>query len=97
MKLFPFKRIIAIYTFTFILLFNNPLIAQINYPVFVTDSLDFTSSNLPIVRIETYGATIVDEYRIEAHMGIIDNGEGNRNNGDKRRKHSKDANAKALS
>jgi hypothetical protein len=39
----------------------------------------FTSSNLPIVVIDTHGQTIVDEPKITADMGIIDNGEGVRN------------------
>lgn len=34
----------------------------------------FTSSNLPIVVINTNGGTIVDDPKIEASMGIIDNG-----------------------
>lgn len=36
----------------------------------------FTSSNIPIVVIETDTLEIVDEYRIVANMGIINNGEG---------------------
>jgi len=39
----------------------------------------FTSSNLPIVVIDTRGQTIADEPKITADMGIIDNGEGVRN------------------
>ena len=42
--------------------------------------LDFTSSNLPIVVIDTQGNTIPDEPKITVRMGIIDNGPGNRNN-----------------
>lgn len=41
---------------------------------------DFTSSNLPIVIIDTYGQTIHNEPRIIAGMKIIYNGPGNRNN-----------------
>jgi hypothetical protein len=37
------------------------------------------SSNLPIIVINTSGQTIVDEPKITASMGIIDNGEGMRN------------------
>lgn len=37
---------------------------------------DFQSSNLPIVLIDTYGQTIMDEPDIVAGMQIIDNGEG---------------------
>jgi hypothetical protein len=39
----------------------------------------FTSSNLPIVVINTNGQEIPDEYKITADMGIIYNGEGVRN------------------
>jgi subtilisin-like proprotein convertase family protein/spore coat protein CotH len=39
----------------------------------------FTSSNLPIVVINTAGQTIPDDPKIFVHMGIIDNGPGNRN------------------
>jgi hypothetical protein len=38
------------------------------------------SSNLPIIKIDTYGASIADEPKISAFMGIIDNGPGQRNN-----------------
>jgi hypothetical protein len=40
---------------------------------------DFTSSDLPIVFIDTYGQEIPDEPKILAHMGIIYNGEGEMN------------------
>ncbi len=43
-------------------------------------SQTFTSSNLPIVIIETNGGTIVDEPKITATMKIINNGPGKRNN-----------------
>ncbi len=39
-----------------------------------------TSSNLPIVVINTNGQTIPDEPKIDASMGIINNGDGVRNN-----------------
>ena len=40
----------------------------------------FTDSNLPIVVLTTVnGQTIVDDPRVVSHMGIIDNGFGNRN------------------
>lgn len=42
--------------------------------------VSFTSSNLPIVVINTHGQQIVDDYKIIADMGIIYNGEGVRNN-----------------
>lgn len=41
---------------------------------------NFTSSNLPIVIINTNGQVIVDEPKIPADMGIIYNGPGIRNN-----------------
>jgi hypothetical protein len=41
--------------------------------------VDFSSSDVPILVIETNGQEIPDEPRIVAEMGIIDNGEGNRN------------------
>src|SRR5688572_25522743 len=40
----------------------------------------FTSSNLPIIVINTNGEPIVDDPKILADMGIIFNGDGNRNN-----------------
>jgi hypothetical protein len=43
-------------------------------------SQSFTSSNLPIIVINTNGQTIVDEPKITADMGIIYNGPGVRNN-----------------
>ena len=45
-----------------------------------SSSVNFTSSNLPIVVINTHGQTIPDEPKITADMGIIYNGEGVRNN-----------------
>jgi spore coat protein CotH len=45
----------------------------------VSDSLNFTSSNLPIVVINTHGQEIPDEPKIMTEMGIIYNGEGVRN------------------
>lgn len=42
--------------------------------------VQFTSSNLPIIVINTNGGTIVDDPKIVANMGIIDNGPGQRNN-----------------
>ena len=54
----------------FILLFFTQSFAQV----------DFTSSNLPIVVINTNGQTILDEPKIVASMGIIYKGVGIRNN-----------------
>lgn len=44
------------------------------FPLLSFSQVDFTSSNLPIVIIETNGKDIVDEPRIVADMKIIDNG-----------------------
>ena len=43
-------------------------------------TVNFTSSNLPILIIDTHGQEIADDYRITADMGIIYNGPGQRNN-----------------
>ena len=42
--------------------------------------VNFTSSNLPIIVINTHGQVILDEPKIAADMGIIANGPGVRNN-----------------
>lgn len=44
-----------------------------------SQNINFTSSNLPIVIINTFGQEIPDDYKINARMGIIYNGEGVRN------------------
>lgn len=41
--------------------------------------IDFTSSNLPILMIDTHGAAIIDPRRIPADLKIIYNGKGKRN------------------
>lgn len=51
----------------------------LSLPGFGQAPVNFTSSNLPIVVINTNGQTIVDEPKIPAQMGIIDNGPGIRN------------------
>lgn len=43
-------------------------------------SVNFTSSDLPIVIIDTHGQDILDDPKITADMKIIDNGPGVRNN-----------------
>ena len=53
----------------FILVVQAPLHAQ-----------TFSSSNLPIIIINTNGQSIVDDPKITADMGIIFNGENIRNN-----------------
>lgn len=50
-------------------------------PAFAQE-VEFTSSNLPIVIINTNGGEIVDDPKIVVDMGIIDNGPGVRNNVD---------------
>ena len=50
----------------FLLLLNIPILAQV----------DFTSSNIPIIIIETDGQEILDEPRIIANMKTIDKGKG---------------------
>lgn len=41
---------------------------------------NYSSSDLPIVSLNTFGQTIMDDPKITVHMGIIDNGPGIRNN-----------------
>ena len=45
-------------------------------PLNLFPQINFTSSNIPIIIIETSGQEIIDDTRIISHMGIIDNGEG---------------------
>ncbi len=47
---------------------------------FAIAQVDFTSSDHPIIVINTNGNTIVDEPKVEAEMGIINNGPGQKNN-----------------
>ncbi|MFA7289275.1 MAG: CotH kinase family protein [Melioribacteraceae bacterium] len=49
---------------------------MIAYSSTIYSQLNFTSSNLPIVIIDTKGKTIVDEPKVLVKMGIIDNGPG---------------------
>jgi hypothetical protein len=46
------------------------------------EPLDYNSSNLPIIKVNTNGQSIPDEPKISATMGIIDNGLGNINHVD---------------
>ncbi len=48
-------------------------------PGFLIAQVNFTDSNLPIILINTNNQTIQDNIRIVANMGIIYNGQGNRN------------------
>ncbi len=43
-------------------------------PQWFEEPVDFETSNLPIIKINTYGQSIPDEPKIPAYMGIIDNG-----------------------
>jgi hypothetical protein len=50
------------------------------FSCFICSAQPFTSSNLPIININTNGQVIVDDPKITADMGIIYNGPGIRNN-----------------
>ncbi len=60
----------TIFTFFFLMIF---------FPGFA-QTVNFTSSNLPVIVINTNGQTIVDEPKITADMGIIFNSGNARNN-----------------
>jgi len=49
-------------------------------PEWFISPLDYYSSHLPIISINTFGSTILDDPRIKAEMGIIDHGPGKINN-----------------
>jgi len=70
------------YILYFLLLFVSVLFPQEDMVVSSADNnkIVFTSSNLPIVVINTNGQQIIDDVKITADMGIIYNGEGVRNN-----------------
>lgn len=55
------------------------LLVFLAHPLF-SQTVNFTSSNLPVIVINTNGQSIPDEPKITADMGIIDNGPGKRNN-----------------
>jgi len=67
---FSFLKYLRLYV---IVLASTGLISAVN-------AQTFTSSNLPIIVINTNGQAIVDDPKIVATMGIIDNGVGVRNN-----------------
>lgn len=67
----------ALFLFTLYLRADN-LLSSKGLPISLADSV-FSSSNLPIVIINTNGQEIKDDYKITADMGIIYNGEGIRN------------------
>lgn len=56
------------------------ILCIILFPLSVLGQVNFTSSNLPIVVINTIGQTIMDDPRIVCDMGIIYNGVGAINN-----------------
>ena len=49
-------------------------------PEWFISPMDYYSSHLPIISINTFGSTILDEPRIKAEMGIVDHGPGMVNN-----------------
>ena len=55
------------------------IVLILGLPALISAQVDFTSSNIPIVVINTDSQEIVDEYRIVAQMGIIHNEAGMRN------------------
>jgi len=59
--------------------YSIPVFVLCFYAAAIYGQVTFTSSNLPVITINTYGKTIVDEPKIAAYMRIIDNGEGKRN------------------
>ncbi|NOS92213.1 MAG: CotH kinase family protein [Cyclobacteriaceae bacterium] len=62
---------------------KNKLLLQIGLIILLCGSLraqTFTSSNLPIIVINTNGQSILDDPKITADMGIINNAPGVRNN-----------------
>ena len=67
--MYCFRHILRFLIFFFILFLHNSVKSQVI----------FTSSNLPIVVLNTNGQIIPDENKIEIDMGIIYNGSGQRN------------------
>ena len=61
------------------LISSRPLLAQWHPQPDPEGTVDFKSSNLPIIWIDTHGQQIPDDPRIIADMGVIDNGPGKRN------------------
>ena len=60
--------------------FFSTLVLLQSFFIVNSQSVNLTSSNLPIIVINTHGQEILDDPKISADMGIIDNGTGNRNN-----------------
>lgn len=61
------------------LLFPSLLLVLLMIGIIHAQDIDFSSSNLPILLIDTHGQQIVDPYRITANLKIIYNGAGERN------------------
>ena len=80
---FNLKSSISInYFLCFFLIFGSTLklaASNSNNNIIISNAINFTSSNLPVIVINTSGKTIPDPYRIFVDMGIIYNGEGVRN------------------
>ncbi len=70
-----------IFSLSFLLLVSSylPLYGQNEADSPDGNSVLFTSSNLPIVIINTHGLVIQDDPKIKVDLGIIDNGPGERN------------------
>ncbi|MDZ7319818.1 MAG: CotH kinase family protein [candidate division KSB1 bacterium] len=62
-----------------LLVLQSAVLPQVPPSIRINGNMSFSSSNLPIVIINTFGQTIRDLYRIQASMQIIDNGVGLRN------------------
>ncbi len=61
---------------------NNASFDYSQTPAWFVAPVDFESSNLPIVSINTFGHAIHDDNRIVADMGIVSNGPGQSNSVD---------------
>ena len=66
--------------YVFFLLFFTSCNNEENESIAV--DVNFQESNLPIVMIDTYGEDILDEPRIDAYMGVINNANGINNIGE---------------
>ena len=73
-----YRRFMAIDSF-FVFLFVCHLVIAQEQIKLSSLQIEFTSSNLPIVIIDTNGKNIPDEPKLDAYMGIINNGPNTRN------------------
>ena len=55
---------------------RDTTVSYMELPDWFISPLDFYSSNLPIIAINTFGTPIPDEPKIKAEMGVVDNGPG---------------------